>query len=47
MSLTAPLLHKTREGVLIMGATTKKWYLEPGVEAEPPSGNKIIFWEAP
>lgn len=36
-----------KDNILIMGATTKKWYLEPGVEAAPPSGNKIISWEEP
>ncbi|WP_009963575.1 right-handed parallel beta-helix repeat-containing protein [Verrucomicrobium spinosum] len=36
-----------KDNILIMGAATKKWYLEPGVEAEPPTGNKIIPWESP
>ncbi|WP_050026918.1 right-handed parallel beta-helix repeat-containing protein [Verrucomicrobium sp. BvORR034] len=36
-----------KDNILIMGAATKKWYLEPGVEAAPPSGNKIIPWESP
>lgn len=36
-----------KDNILIMGVATKKWYLEPGVEASPPSGNKIIAWDAP